>query len=119
MGRFISGDVDGKCWFGVQNSDFMDRFGSAYGEPNYISYYYREDDLETLDAELKVIEGSMGDQLLKYQTFFNEGKSYNDNTLKESGLDKKHLSDYADYSFAIRVRDYVKEHGECSFEVEL
>lgn len=29
------------------------------------------------------------------------------------------LSEYADYKFGVRLRDYVKEHGTCEFEVEL
>ena len=118
MGRHMSGDLDGKCWFGVQSSSFMDRFGVTYSEPNYINYYYETEDLPALEAELKVIEDSMGDQMEVYEAFFSKGRGYNDKILGEEGIDRKHLSDYADYKFAERVRDYVKEHGECSFEVE-
>jgi hypothetical protein len=97
----------------------MDRFGVTYSESNYINYWYMEEDLPELEAELKVIEDSMGDQMELYEAFFSKGRGYNNQTMEEAGLDKKHLSDYADYKFAERVRDYVKEHGQCSFEVEL
>ena len=119
MGRYISGDIEGKCWFAVQSSTFMNRFGVHYSEPNYICYYYDREDLEDMEAELKVIEESMGDQLQKYEEFFSLNPWYSDNALLDAGLDLKHLKDYADYSFAVKVRDYIKEHGTCGIEVEL
>jgi hypothetical protein len=119
MGRYILGDVEGKCWFGVQDSTFMDRFGVPYSEPSYICYYYDREDLEAMEAELKVIEESMGDQLQRYEEFFSLDHGYNEMMLIEAGLDLKHLSDYADYSFAVEVRDYIKEHGNCGIEVEV
>ena len=118
MGRYIGGDVDGKCWFGVQDSDFMDRFGVSYSEPDYISYHYDSEDLEEMEKELDSIKTSMGEQFEKYEDFFKKGRGYNQEILRENDLDPKHLSDYADYSFAIKVRDYIKEHDSCSFEVE-
>ena len=118
MGRYISGDIEGKCWFAVQNSDFMDRFGSSFYEPSYICYNYSEDDLESMREEFKAIEESMGDQMQKYDDFFNESRGYNDQILAEAGLDIIHLSDYADYTFAKKVEAYILEHGECNFEVE-
>ena len=118
MGRYISGDVDGKCWFAVQNSDFMDRFGSSYYEPSYICYSYCEDDLEYMREEFKAIEESMGDQMQKYDEFFAKAGGYNRKMMEEAGLDPKHLNDYADYGFAKEVEAYIVEHGYCNFEVE-
>ena len=118
MGRHISGDVEGKCWFAVQNSDFMDRFGASYYEPNYIDYCYTVDHLEDMRAELKSIEESMGDQMQKYEEFFAEARGYTTKMMEKEGLDPKHLNDYADYEFAKKVEAYVIEHGECNFEVE-
>lgn len=118
MGRYISGDVEGKCWFAVQSSDFMDRFGSTFHEPNYICYYYDESNLPEMNRELKAIEDSMGEQMQKYDEFFGEGRGYNKKMIIEAGLDPKHLNDYADYTFAQKVKAYILEHRECSFEVE-
>ena len=46
MGRYYSGDIEGKFWFGVQSSTAARRFGGSESEPNYINYYFSEDDLE-------------------------------------------------------------------------
>lgn len=118
MGRYISGDIDGKCWFGLQNSDFMDRFGVSYSEYAYINYYYGEDDLPALQEELKAIEDSLGDTMQRIDDFFEQRNSYNDAMLTEANITKDQLSDYADYKFAKKVEAYIIEHGECSFEVE-
>ena len=118
MGRYISGDVEGKCWFAIQSSDFMDRFGSSFYEPSYICYSYCKDDLEAMREEFRAIEESMGDQMQKYDKFFSESSWYNNKMLEEAGLDLKHLNEYADYKFAKKVEACVVEYGDCNFEVE-
>ena len=39
MGRYYSGDIEGKFWFGVQNSTDADFFG-VQGEPRFYHYYF-------------------------------------------------------------------------------
>lgn len=124
MGRYISGDIEGKCWFGVQPSDFADRFGSAGEQPSYLNYYYDESYLPQIEEELKNIEKFLGDNLKKLDEFFGNCKGYtNDELQKVLGMTESDsqnvLSEYADYKFGIRLRDYVKENGTCEFEVEL
>jgi sugar phosphate isomerase/epimerase len=42
MGRYYTGDIDGKFWFAVQSSDDADFFGQS-GEPLEINYsFYKE-----------------------------------------------------------------------------
>ena len=43
MGRYYSGDIEGKFWFTVQSSNAADRFGSIGYEPSYLEYYFDED----------------------------------------------------------------------------
>ena len=38
MGRFYSGDIEGKFWFGLQPSDAPSIFGGTEQEPAYITY---------------------------------------------------------------------------------
>jgi hypothetical protein len=52
MGRYYSGDIEGKFWFAVQSSTAADRFGASHNEPSYVEYCYSEDDLEGVEAEL-------------------------------------------------------------------
>jgi hypothetical protein len=44
MGRYYSGDIEGKFWFGVQSSMVAsDRFGCHESEPDHVDYYVEED----------------------------------------------------------------------------
>lgn len=120
MGRYYSGDIEGKFWFAVQSSTVAsDRFGCQESDPSYIDYYVEEDNLPTINQELKNIEDKMGDQLAKYEEFFSTIHAYNDQMLVDAGLDTTLLEDYADYKFGIKLRDCIVEQGYCSFTAEL
>ena len=120
MGRYYSGDIHGKFWFGVQSSMVAtDRFGCQESEPDHVDYYVEEEQLPTINEALKKIEDKMGDQLAKYEEFFGRVNGYNDEMLTEAGLDKTLLEDYADYKFGIKLRDCIVEQGYCSFTAEL
>lgn len=45
MGRYYTGDIEGKFWFAVQSSDDADFFGVEGNEPSEIEYCYEEDNL--------------------------------------------------------------------------
>ena len=40
MGRYYSGDIEGKFWFAVQSSNAADRFGSTRYVRDYINYSF-------------------------------------------------------------------------------
>jgi hypothetical protein len=120
MGRYYSGDIEGKFWFAVQSSAVAgDRFGCVESHPEVIDYYADEDHLPTINQELKNIEDKMGDQLAKYDEFFNKNNGYNNQMLTDAGLDVKLLEDYADYGFGVKLRDCIIEQGSCSFTAEI
>ena len=75
MGRYISGDLEGKCWFGVQPSDFADRFGRM-GDSSHIEYWFENDDLPNIEKELKMMEKQNGEYFKKLDEFFETHKSY-------------------------------------------
>lgn len=118
MGRYYSGDIEGKFWFAVQSSDAANRFGVSGSEPNYIQYYFSEEDLEGVETEIANIEEALGDKLQVIENFFATKESYNDKMLEEAGITKGELSDYADLGLGKQIRDCIKENGECSFEAE-
>lgn len=119
MGRYYSGDIEGKFWFGVQSSTVGERFGCVEQEQTHIDYYIDEDDKQSIIDELKVIEDAAGDELKKFDEFFNLHSSYNDQMLIDAGLDTKLLGEYADYKFGKKLLACVEEHGNCSFTAEL
>ena len=118
MGRYYTGDIEGKFWFALQSSDAADRFGVTGDEPSYITYYFAEDNLDDVEKEIKNIEESLGDKLQAIENFFKDSNGYNDDMLKEAGITKEELSDYADLGLGKQIRDCIKETGQCCFEAE-
>lgn len=128
MGRYYSGDIDGKFWFAVQSSDASERFGGQGSEPAYTEYYFQEEDLEGVELEIKAIKKKLGKIKGYFDEFFGTEDGYTDGMLREYLASKGekltndevsgHLSDYADLGLGIQIRDCIKENGSCSFQAE-
>ena len=129
MGRYYSGDIEGKFWFAVQSSDASERFRGQAHEPQYTEYHFdKEDDLDDVEKEIEVIEDSLGEYKQLFDDFFEENGGYNTEKLlkyfaeKGSPLTKDvceaHLSDYADLGLGIQIRDCLIEEGYCCFSAE-
>ena len=119
MGRYYSGDIEGKFWFAVQSSVAADRFGVIHTEPNYVEYYFDEEDLPSVEEEIKAIEDGLGDKLQVIEKFFEENQSYNDEMLEEIGITKNDLSEFADLHLGKKISKCIKEKGKCEFDAEL
>ena len=119
MGRYFTGMIEGKFWFGLQSSIAADRFGVTYNEPSYVEYYYTQDDLQGVEDEIKVIEESLGDKLQVIEKFFEEHNGYNDKDIIDLGVSMNELKEYADLGLGIKIRDCIKEEGYCTFDAEL
>lgn len=124
MGRYYSGDIEGKFWFAVQSSTAADRFGHEGYEPSYREYSFDEDHLESVKSELKKIEDTIGlANIKKIDDFFDKVNGYNDKIMEENGLSvelwNEHKSDYADYFLGKKILKCLEENGSCSFSAEL
>jgi hypothetical protein len=119
MGRYYSGDIEGKFWFAVQSSNAADRFGVQGTQPETIVYNFDKEDLVGVEEEIKNIEEKLGDKLQVIKNFFKVNNGYNDKMLEEVGITKDELSEYADLGLGIKIRDCIKENGYCNFEGEL
>ena len=122
MGRYYVGDIEGKCWFGVQSSNWVDRFG---GEKR-LSYDFDVEygDLEHVNEELSFLEYKLGSFLEKLDTFFDENTSYsNERLAKYLHITEEELNlilkDYADYKSGLQIKECLEQEGRCQFEVEL
>ena len=119
----MSGDIEHKFWFAVQNSDAADRFGVTGVEPQELYYYFDRGNLEDVEEELKVIKKQLGTYRTKMNKFFNSKGSYTDEDLaKYLGLPldktKTLLSAYADYELGMKIRKCILENGSCEFTAE-
>ena len=118
MGRYYSGDIDGKFWFALQSSDCADRFGVSGYQPSVLNYHFEEEDLEGVEEEIARIEQNLGDKIKVIEDFFEKNNGYNDTMLAEAGITTQELSEYADLGMGKKIRDCIKENGSCSFEAE-
>ena len=119
MGRYISGDIDRKLWFGVQASDAADRFGVQGEHPNYLDYHFFEDDLPGVTKEIKKIEQSI--DVKKMDDFFLDPNrnGYTQDDLDKREITHRDLEEYADLCLGRDIQKCIADIGECSFTAEL
>lgn len=129
MGRYYSGDIEGKFWFGVQSSDDADFFG-VEGQASYISYYFDEDNLADVEEGIQRCLDALAENKDILDSFFNENNGYNDamiieyfktkhdKTIVEKDI-KQMLVWYARLGLGQQIFNCIKENGECNFEAEL
>lgn len=120
MGRYYSGDINGKFWFAVQQSDAADRFGVTGNPPQVLNYYFQEDDIPEVKSEIKKIEESI--DVDKISKFFNKGgkgyDGYNDKMLDEAGISREEVSEYADLLLGRQILEHLEDSGYCEFDAE-
>ena len=128
MGRYYSGDIEGKFVFGSQSSAAADRFGVGGRVPDYLEYYYNEADLEDLQTELKTIEDGMGEHGEYLKVYYDLYGSNDDvqitfeEYLKKGDkkpLNEEQLLEFFDYRIGKKIEECIKEQGDCSFTAEL
>tara|TARA_Y100001937_G_C7079662_1_gene312293 strand:+ start:54 stop:446 length:393 start_codon:yes stop_codon:yes gene_type:complete len=130
MGRYYSGDIEGKFWFAVQSSDAADRFGSCGYEPSYIKYYFDKGHINKIKKEIKVIKENIGKKELEIlEKFFDENAGYTEemliNAFEKNKLTKTEedvkfmLKEYADLGLGKKILKCINSYGECSFDAEI
>jgi len=139
MGRYFSeqgnDSFEGKFMFGIQSSTAADRFGVAYSEPNYVTYFYDTDDLETVSSELDDIEQWLRekknisvddlnlnslrqpDALLHEEVDTEYLEPIYD--LLNSSKDRELLSELADYELGIQIEWTIRKYSSAELECEL
>ena len=135
MGRYYNGDIEGKFWFAVQDSDDADHFGvcgeemvDEDGDPNgYLSYHFTTKNIPDIEIGIQICEAELGEDKVKVDAFFSEGgpgyMGYNDQMLREYlGVEKdvrEILKNYARLELGKQILECVKQNGSCGFEAEL
>ena len=118
MGRFYSGDIEGKFWFAVQPSDAPSRFGAEPHEPSYVQYsFFESEHLELVQKELDEIESKI--DLAKLKKFFHTFSEYDNKMLQEAGITKEDVRDYADYQLGKQIEESLQACGQCCFDAEI
>ena len=113
MGRFYNGDIEGKFWFAIQDSEAPNRFGGSME----LSFSFNEDDIEDVKNELKTIEETT--PMDKINEFFKDRDSYSNEMLAEANITRDELENYADHELGSKILACLEENGECNFWGEM
>jgi hypothetical protein len=139
MGRYFSeqgnDSFEGKFLFGIQSSTAADRFGVAYREPNYVTYYYDTSDLEGVSSELDDIEQWLREKKnisvddLNLNSLRQPDALFHSEVdteyleplydLMNESKDKELLSELADYELGIQIEWAIKKYSYAELECEL
>lgn len=129
MGRYYSGDIEGKFWFAVQSSDDADFFG-VEGEARFLNYYFDEDNLADVEFGVQKCLDTLVENKERLDAFFNDHNGYNEKMIIDYYKEKYEIEIseqfvkyilpwYARLKLGQKIRDCIKENGECGFEAEL
>ena len=139
MGRYYSGDIEGKFWFAVQNSgdathfggthDFIDGEGEVLDEDDQdeaveMYFHFDQSHMEEIQNGITLCLEQLGDYREALDNFFERKGSYNNQSLakeleiSEAKVDKL-LPPYARLILGLKIEHCVGENGECNFEAEL
>ena len=132
MGRYYSGDIEGKFWFAVQDSDDASFFGGAdedeldeeTGDVIGIHFNFFEGDKEDIKAGIQECEDQLGSWLPKLDEFFEKAISYNYQILaKAIGADESDAREmvvwYARLGLGKQILESVEKIGQCCFSAEV
>lgn len=122
MGRYYSGDIEGKFAFACQSSDDGEFFGAESQESSSISYY--TEDLETAEAGVQKCIAELGEYKEKLDAFFEAKDSYNYAQIASAfEITEEEIKLLLEWYFrldlGIKIRDCIKEHGSCMYNAEM
>lgn len=123
MGRYYTGDIEGKFWFGVQASDDGEFFGM---KPNtsFIDYYIDESDIDAIEQGIKECKVVLRGHLTKMNKFFKGSSGYTNKQLEEVlNVNEEATYDllvwYARLQLGKKIHEQVLKDGSCYMNAEL
>ncbi len=139
MGRYYSGDIEGKFWFAVQGSDDAIHFGGVHDyvdeegevvddddQDNAFQIYFHFDQthMEDIQKGIATCLEHLGEYQEALDNFFEAKSSYNNEEIaKELGIPvtkvAELLTHYARLFLGLKIEQCVGENGECNFEADL
>ena len=127
MGRYYSGDIEGKFWFGIQNSTDANFFGGEEYQTAEMNYFFDKADLDTIKEGIKICKDKLGKNKKRLDTFFDTNNGYNDNILHDYWFEeyKDHINVnhdlewYARLLLGAQILECVKNDDSCAFTAEL
>jgi len=123
MGRYYSGDIEGKFWFAVQSSDDAEHFGVEGNHPEEIEYCFEEENIPDVKAGIKKCKDFLLGHEEKITSFFKEKDTYTDQELADylhvtKQQAKELLTVYARLELGLKILKCLEENKSCYFTAE-
>lgn len=131
MGRYYSGDIEGKFWFAVQDSDDADFFGAKGEFPKtHLEYSFNTDHLPQIREGIEICNKKLGVMKEKLDKFFEATNGYNDEIVKDwfkkalnENINIKDFNNalvwYARLELGEKIKKCVEENDYCNFDAEV
>lgn len=128
MGRYYTGNIEGKFWFGIQSSSDGEFFGMEGQEHNTIPYY--SDNMGLAKKGIDLCVETLGDDKKILDDFFEANNSYNDNMIVKWYKEKHNkevtegdvhdmLTWYARLSLGKKIVEAMEKEGNCYYDAEM
>jgi len=132
MGRYYTGDIEGKFWFAVQSTQDGEFFG-AMERNDHTNYIVSHDDYEdgVVAKGLDRCLAALGIWKERLDQFFEDNNGYNDDIMAKYWLDeyqepidkdiiRTYLEWYARYYLGEKIQTFFEENPneDCYFEAE-
>lgn len=134
MGRYYTGDIEGKFWFAVQSSEDARNFGGTSHyvfleddvheeNPIEIEFQFTRNDMKSIKLGIKECEEELGKLKSMLDHFFKKESGYNIPQMckyLECDEDKTEmlLEKYARLELGVKIKACVEEKGQCCFSGE-
>jgi len=123
MGRYYSGDIEGKFWFAVQSSDDQTFFGMRE-DSSFIDYYIGDDDIELIEDGIKECKKALKGKLRTLRTWYNNTPAYTDETAaKKCNMTVEEFNEsivwFARLELGEKIYKCVQEQGSCYMNAEM
>lgn len=124
MGRYYSGDIEGKFWFAVQSSDDADFFGVTGYQPEHLEYEFEEENIDDVKKGIARCYDKLGLKKEALDLFFEKHNGYNNEMLVEEKIvatkeeAQELLRWYARLELGEKILASIKTNGHCYFDAE-
>jgi|TARA_R100000081_G_scaffold51471_1_gene24854 hypothetical protein len=112
MGRYYTGDIEGKFMFAVQGSYAGERFGAVkigcttddFTNTDSIHYQVNRKSYDYILKELRLIKESGA--IERVRRMYEEHNGWNNKIGEKFGVSRKNLQEYADYCMGNQIKDW-------------
>lgn len=129
MGRYYDGDIEGKFWFGIQESTAPERFGCRQRQ-EFVFYVATEEDIPTVEQGLADCVKNLKKYGIKKRfvnAYLKDAWKTLEQACAEQGIhlprDEQEKNfiyhEIADYELGSKILKCLKKEGYCEFRAEL